>query len=201
MANTPAPLRQVVAARLRQYREHSLLGLTQDHVGRAAQRLGFDWGRSSVAAIELGERDLSAAELLALPYIIDEAVRVSMPGARVSFRVSLAELLAPGRLEVLALSDVVHLRPKQVETWLGADPPGIAPRRLTDDTTGEAEQKAARRLGVDISVLASTTNNLWGRSLTAERDARLTGRDDLTPQTRGHVTRVLLDEIRDELEA
>jgi hypothetical protein len=197
MTSTPASLRQVVAVRLREHRE-GLISLTQDDVARAAQRLGFDWGRSSVAAIEAGERDLSGAELLALPYILDEAIRVAVPGARIGYRVSLAELLRPGRTEVLALSDTLTMTRKQVDGWLEGAHPELNPRRLDTETVGEAEQKAARSLGVTVSTLSSMTNKAWGHSLTVERDARLADRDDVTPQTRGHVTRQLVSELRQQ---
>jgi transcriptional regulator with XRE-family HTH domain len=190
-----APLSQVVGFRLRELRE--MVGMTQDHVARAAQRLGFEWSRSSVAALEAGDRDLSAAEFLALPYILDEAARVSLPTAEVAFGASLAELLSPRRQERLALSDNLSLAPKQVSEWLGETTPKLTPRRLNDEQTiGEAEHKAARRLGIDVARLHGLALDVWGRSLTAERDARLANRDDVQPQTRGHVTRELLDELR-----
>lgn len=66
---------------------------------------------------------------------------------------------------------------------------------------GEAEQKAARTLdcsALDVSALA---HRLWGRGLTEERDRRVheSGHDVDTPAAvrvrRGHVTRLLVDEL------
>jgi hypothetical protein len=70
---------------------------------------------------------------------------------------------------------------------------------------GEAEQKAARRLAVDPHDLAIVAFAQWGRSLTEERDARVAALSDIstTPRTtqarRGHVTRLLLDELEPKL--
>lgn len=67
---------------------------------------------------------------------------------------------------------------------------------------GEAEYKAARSLGVLAGLIGPASYLLWGRSLTAERDAREAERHG--PQDserarrtqRGHVTRELLAELR-----
>jgi transcriptional regulator with XRE-family HTH domain len=80
-----------------------------------------------------------------------------------------------------------------------------------DAAEGDAERKAARRLGLDDPVeLALAAIALWGHSLTEERDRRL---EPLVPDiaklggsnlsagartlqaTRGHITRRLLDEL------
>jgi transcriptional regulator with XRE-family HTH domain len=70
---------------------------------------------------------------------------------------------------------------------------------------GDAEMKAAVRLGVTSGDVARTSHVLWGRSLTAERDARLAETAPAhasrkTLQTlRGHVTRSMLAELRSVL--
>lgn len=72
----------------------------------------------------------------------------------------------------------------------------------------EAEDKAARRLGVPVEVLREASEQLWHRRLTDEREARLEARltetGEATPRSlqavRGHVTRELLDELRHTLE-
>ena len=67
---------------------------------------------------------------------------------------------------------------------------------------GEAEQKAARKLGVTPQTIAQAAYDIWGRSLTDELNLRVEQIDwlDGTPTRqvqayRGHVTRELLDQI------
>ena len=70
----------------------------------------------------------------------------------------------------------------------------------------EAEQKAAKRLGVTADDIMAGALYLWGRTLSAERDARAEKQatDDASPRRlqaiRGHVTRDLLNELRPVLE-
>jgi len=71
------------------------------------------------------------------------------------------------------------------------------------DALGDTETKVAATLGVTPTMLALIARQRWGRTLTAERDRRLTAQGrggDADPRTvqalRGHVTRELLDELR-----
>lgn len=58
----------VVGERVRLFREAQ--GIRQEDIANEARRYGFPWGRSSVAALEAGNRDLSIGELLILPSMI-----------------------------------------------------------------------------------------------------------------------------------
>ncbi|WP_141564346.1 hypothetical protein [Mycolicibacterium palauense] len=59
---------------------------------------------------------------------------------------------------------------------------------------GETEERAARSLGVDKPALATAMAQLWGRTLSAQRD-HLAG-PDATPQKRGRVARQLKTDLR-----
>jgi transcriptional regulator with XRE-family HTH domain len=82
--------------------------------------------------------------------------------------------------------------------------PGTALHRLEEaerDASGEAEQKAARKVGVPAAHVAVAAHRLWGRGLTAERDRRVAERDPggrprSVQAARGHVTRQLMAELR-----
>jgi transcriptional regulator with XRE-family HTH domain len=74
---------------------------------------------------------------------------------------------------------------------------------------GEVEHNLARRYGISVDVVMETAINLWRRSVTAERDARvdemIAERDEQpSPRSRqayrGHVARELLKEIGPLLE-
>ncbi|WP_231939032.1 hypothetical protein [Brevibacterium sandarakinum] len=62
----------------------------------------------------------------------------------------------------------------------------------------QAEQRAAKKLEMDPDDLKQMAEELWGRTLEGE-SARRVGPDS-TPQARGRVTRVLVEEIRAALE-
>jgi hypothetical protein len=62
-----------------------------------------------------------------------------------------------------------------------------------------AEERAAVRLGVDVPTLQRLAQEAWSDTLEAE--ARRRAGEGSSPQARGRVTRVLIDEIRARLEA
>lgn len=64
----PRQLSAVVGEGLRKFRESR--GLRQEDIANAARDYGFTWGRSSVAALEAGNRELSIGELLLIPAIV-----------------------------------------------------------------------------------------------------------------------------------
>ena len=82
----------------------------------------------------------------------------------------------------------------------GVTPTGEACKAVLDGESGEAEKKLAARLGVTPRKVAVQAVKLWGRTLTAEREARLKDRLGDTPDssagslqtTRGHITRELI---------
>jgi len=68
------------------------------------------------------------------------------------------------------------------------------------DAKRDAELKAAQSLCVPPFAIALAARRLWGRSLTEERDAQLSGHGADEPSRtlqalRGHITRKLLAEI------
>src|SRR4051794_6203128 len=75
-------LNEAVGARVAELRQ--LFRLTQDDLARAAQRVGFSWGSSSVAELELGRRNLDAEELFGLPAIFTEALERSIAANQVA---------------------------------------------------------------------------------------------------------------------
>ena len=85
-----------------------------------------------------------------------------------------------------------------------------APENRLPDQTSDAPQKAAERierrlrLRVTASDVDSTAQQLWSRSLEAERERRVSDRHQLTggslPTIRGHVSRDLDRELAHEME-
>ncbi|MFI0772350.1 helix-turn-helix domain-containing protein [Streptomyces sp. NPDC021218] len=64
----PRPLPVIVGERLRLFRE--IKGLRQEDVADAARNHGLSWGRSSIAALEGGNRDIRLDELVPLRAVI-----------------------------------------------------------------------------------------------------------------------------------
>jgi hypothetical protein len=82
-----------------------------------------------------------------------------------------------------------------------AKAPATVKASAVQEAGGEAEQKAARKLGVHPAAVALAAQRQWGQSLTAERDKRVLERSPgESPRRiqaiRGHVTRTLLGELR-----
>lgn len=83
--------------------------------------------------------------------------------------------------------------------------PAIAKTRAMQEASGEAEQKAARKLGMLPTAVALAAQRRWSQGLTAERDKRVLERSlGESPRRvqaiRGHVTRALIAELRPLLE-
>lgn len=262
--SSPPPaveLRVAVGIGVRAIREAA--GRTQDDVARAARILGVAWDRTKVAALERGDKALSAEELILLPAILREAgapfwnmTELFGGGAvQVSLSYAVAPLEAHGVADLLAGSPPIlwvekadaeagrHAERRGLGRGLGALIPkhpadqrqpvipsedvDAAIGRLVelgldrieaDDLrrvavfAGEAEEKAARKLGESKLVIAAVAFALWGRSLTEERDM-LVGLEieksqwdpDFTPRRvqaiRGHQTRRLLSEMSERIAA
>jgi transcriptional regulator with XRE-family HTH domain len=210
-------LHEAIGGRLRVLREGE--GLLQDDIARRARGVGLAWTQATVAAVERGRRAIDLAELLLLTAVYDVPLTALFEGRE---RVQLTEtawadlgalqrLVRGGRLQLVDVEAPIH-------KWFepGRRNPGDLASTLADPLlreledaeqagSGDAEMKAAVRLGVSRGDVARTSHVLWGRSLTAERDARLAetapaqaSRKSLQV-LRGHVTRRMLDELRSVL--
>jgi transcriptional regulator with XRE-family HTH domain len=181
---------QVLLARnLRRLRDSG--GWTQVELASRARELGLEWTADTVVAIESSRREFSLAEALLVPRLLNA---------------NLAELAKAGDEDLV----VVKGQELQAETWeaLVAGKRLLRLSRLLDSSlrqaSNEAEKKAARSLGVSAADLVVLANRLWNRGLTDERDARVraeVGAAELPKAKRqalrGHVTRRLLQELRE----
>lgn len=215
-----------IGRRLKALREAA--GVRQEDVSTAARACGLSWGRSTVAMLEAGNRRLDWYEFLLLPVVLqvsqvgsytlpellagdDEMVELT-PQAHAT-RAELARLLAegpefldlngwklPGVLSGAEVMETIVDRARWRRKGHTAEQVEI----LMREAAGEAEQVAARKLGVTPYAVAVGARRLWGRSLTAVRDARAADAGELGAESlravRGHVTRELLDELRAHLE-
>jgi transcriptional regulator with XRE-family HTH domain len=193
-----------VGRRIRKFREEA--GRSQDELADAARRAGIDWTRASVASLETGRRGLEAEEFMLLP------LALKILTGRDQWR--LGDLL-PDVWIRMPLGAMTHARSlrrllagESVEGWgvaAGtAEDMDRAADRLKEQT--EAVRHAARRLEVEPGTVSRAADRLWRRSFSEEREQRVAERGGAgaSPRSlqaiRGHVTRVLINELRQALE-
>jgi transcriptional regulator with XRE-family HTH domain len=207
---------QVVGERLRSRREAKQW--RQEDVARRMREDNLHpWDRVTVASVEAGARSLTATESAALCAVFhkswvefleldDDDPSEEVEGVYAHRLLIEGQLLDPHDVAV-ETSPGVHVRwPLIIEalrgdgTYLAAGAVG-GPGPIRPD---ETDRKAARSLGVAAEDVRRAATTLWGRSLAAERDKRL----DESPLSRsprslqahrGHVTRMLLGELRAQL--
>jgi transcriptional regulator with XRE-family HTH domain len=198
-----------IGSTIRHLREAA--GRRQEDVASSARDLSLLWVHATVAALETGRRDLSIEEFLLLPRILQGAgIDRSLPDLLGEGSIALSPAVAASAEElrgVLAGSQPDDDWKPTVpgDSLAGAKSKYGADLAVINEARDDATLKAARRLGVEPIVIAQGARKLWGRSLAAERDERVKqgGSDAGQARTlqahRGHVTRALLDELRQAL--
>lgn len=215
------PFSVALGHRLRQVREERQK--TAAEVASMSRFVGLNLDRATVIRIELGQRQVSVADLLLLASLYGKAV---------------AELLPT---EPVQLSEAAGATPQQLRAALTAPPagwdlprlhqafrrgldkartgvvryskrfPGAAPFTVMEaaaDARSEVDQTvkdAARRLNVSPEQVRIAARHLWDRTLTDERDRRVAALGGATTARakqarRGHITRALLAELAPEVE-
>jgi hypothetical protein len=220
-------LHQVIGRQLRAFR--SVFGLRQEDIAAVARMKGLDWVQATIAAIEAGQRPVSIEELLILPSVLrlaapgtdriellpgDELVALTPQSAvpMAELRRAFAYILGQGLIETLFFGEYALASPdreKLRRTWFwllaGKELPPLEYVKTLQAAAGEAERKAAAKLGVSPVVIAAAAYALWGRSLSEERDRRVAALGEAPARTvqarRGHVTRTLLAELTDKYPA
>lgn len=214
------PFAEALGAQLRQTRAGE--GRTIEDVAQSARQLGLPWHRPTVGQVERGKRGLSAAELFLLPLVYGRPLRDLLPpvdqtvwltdetavyGAELhrvlddGYDPGRSGYFRPGswhrrtRMSKDEVMEAVQGLAAKESNW----PHGALLKHMGHPD--EAETKAAKRLDTTPQYVAYAARELWGRGLTAERDARLAERSD-TPDTpralqaaRGHITRALITEL------
>lgn len=189
----PGALRLIVGRRVRAIRKEA--GARQVDVATAARAFGLPWPASKVAALEVGAKCVSAEELLLLPAVLTAAL-----GRPVGY----ADLFDDDA--DVRLSPAVVVAARDVPALLaGCDSPFALAAAGGGGNTwwDESAWRVARSLEVDRQTLIDACARLYGRSLSAERDARAA---ELLPADaprrtvqakRGRITRDLEREIRE----
>ncbi len=191
--NAEISLTELIGCNLRDWRVRK--SITQDELAALGRNGGLEWSRSIVASIENGNRSLIVDELVALALVGGPSPAELLSGSK-SARVQVAEVTYALSVirEVVVGPYVSRIKHQTLRTLL-----------VEESAQLEAEQKAARKLGVTAEVIAATALELWSNSFTSERNERVEKLADpgATPRTlqalRGHVARRLLEEIQSVL--
>lgn len=185
--------------------------MTQHEAARLFARRGAPLSRSKIAAIEAGERpNLAFADILVMAHTFNVEVAELFDGTG---PVAIAEHVVLSRPVIRGLLRGTNVQEGSV-SW---DPLTqhtellrIADVRAEGDamTAGQfrlvdADHTLARRLNVAPQIVVDVALQMWGNTLTEERDARVArfGGMDLGERQahRGHITRELSQEIEAEL--
>lgn len=185
-------------------------GLTLDQLATEMRERGVKWTTARVIEFEKGQLRLTLPILLALT----QSLR-----ALVGRHYMLSDLIPDDRAW-LKLTDTWRTPRHLVREVLdgipvplpivNGDVPDSGPwrhessviedMRVSSDsiTATLAEQRAARRIGVRPRQVAMWANMLWGTHLDDEVSRR--AGDGASSQARGHVTRLLVDEIKGKID-
>jgi hypothetical protein len=176
---TPVNLRTIIGANLRELRGDK----TQEQLAQSVSFFGLRWTRATIAALETGRRDLSKIEELVLATVLGRPLTELYDSHGKDVQLQLTTRFA-WAMPADSWSKLIRGEPVA-----GAN----AQRTFT-----EAEQKAAAKLGIKPASVSLLAGELWGRSLTEERDRRLaeSGVGGDKRAHAGHITRGLLDELR-----
>ena len=196
MSPRPIPYQAVIRRNLRRLRLK--LGWRQEDLALRARARGLRWSASTVTAIEIGRRPISAGELLLLPTLL---------------QVPLTDLVSGNQDEVVDIDGVLVTTAAMDEVGRGAALTElesvffVTPPRVEIGPT-DAERKAAKSLStatnsaISVRDLIATAQLLWeGRRLDEERERRLKaapGHGSLA-RRRGHITGLLQKELLENL--
>lgn len=221
-------LGQLLGDRLREMREER--GLAQDEVARMAKGVGLPWALATVVAFENGRRkSVTLEELLLLSHAFSvepsdwfigkgwaqltpesmaslKVIRAMLAGSPTVHWIRISERLwdipqfkdAPNLLGVQF--EKLRERLRRAEDYLGPQFNTEAAIDAVHAAAGQTEVKAAYKLHVKPLDISLAAFRLWGRSLTQERNRRVSEAARQATlrslqATKGHITRTLLKEL------
>jgi len=191
------PLSSVVGRNLRFFREQRRQ--TQTDAARHLLVGGLRWSRDQVSTLETGNREsITFEELYAIAF---------------AYGVPIAQLFAGDDDQVVKINDRVFATLKTVRESFSRQPTRLMTRQEEEEdwkrweelaakyaaARDEADKAVAGKLGYPVEWVISAAHDLWGHSLTEERDARLGDTSGIPARTlqakRGAMTRKLTAEI------
>ena len=172
-------------------------GWRQEDLALRARARGLRWSASTVTAIEIGRRPISAGELLLLPTLLQVPLTELVSGDQDEIDID-GVLVTKAAMDQIGRGGALT----ELESVFFVTPP-VVEMGATD-----AERKAATSLSkatnstIPVRDLIASAQLLWeGRRLDEERDRRLKttqGKGNLA-RRRGHITGLLQKELLEEL--
>lgn len=200
--NKAVPLSRIVGGNLRFFREAKRQ--TQADAARHLAAGGLEWTRDQVSTLENGNREtISFEELFAIAY---------------AYAVPIARLLDGDDEQVIAINartfatlDMARRAFSQQAARLPTHRDEAEHRRRREEwerehppERDEADQAVAEKLDQPVAWVIEAARELWGHTLTEEREKRLGDTSELSPRTlqakRGAMTRKLTAEIEPHIE-
>lgn len=177
---------------------------SQDEVARFARVYGLPWTQQVIGAVEAGSRRLDITETILLSGALGVGVLELLAGDDVVRLTENTTAHLNGVREMLSTwktGDMRKTDPEVTATWGLRVDAGGSPSQEDLAAAQIAERRAATKLGVAPHDIAAAAHELWGQSMTKERDRRTADQagDNVTPSSRqalrGRVTRQLLGEL------
>nr|WP_255396208.1 helix-turn-helix transcriptional regulator [Kocuria sp. CNJ-770] len=207
----------VIGQNVRQIRERR--GLTLDDIARESREYGLRWNTGRVSRIERGDGAVTMETLLVLALVLSELTGESVTPAvlldasepieiapQATLRPGVVREVLEGRNAGLFVGDLVDGE-KLIQEAVGrlqdrmgayrnVMGPGFDTERVNEAQAAWslADERAARKLGVANAEFLAWSVRLWGHTMSAEVEKR--AEPGASPQKKGRITRVLLDELR-----
>jgi hypothetical protein len=179
---------------------------THSDIVKAARHHGLEWSESWISGLERAQKTLTAEQFLILPFVLATALRHHVAVADLLVGDEPVALAGPdGTISASRLYDTVtasaaqrNFTARSVPVSPVAPEIGEAARRAqrlrdisraglgdvdirklaeAESDAGDAEERMARKLGVPLVVVIAAAAMAWGRSITAERTARVSALD------------------------
>lgn len=178
---------------------------TQRQIAEELNRVGLRWGPTRYAQLEAGEVPITVGLLLLLTAVFDQRT----PPVDLADLLEIHDEEGQGLIaltpDCLAPDDAVgrvlrgEARPAELARHLQVrerkpSPPPAPP----DDGYTHADWRVARQLGLGKAAMLALSRELWGQSLTQERDRRL-GDSQTSLVERARMTAELRQQLEEEL--
>jgi hypothetical protein len=197
---TLTTLEQAIGQQMRRLREGA--AVRQETIASGAAMWALPWTQATVAAIELGQRGLMLGEFIMLPLVFLEVGIHRADGTPLQLEDFVPQYVEENMPNVPVVPGGLQMPLKIVRTLLrGGHPSAKDLPQQRPAGPGVAERKMARKLGCSTTAVMNLAQELWQRTLSEERDARIGARaaqlDRRSLQAvRGRVTRALVSELK-----
>lgn len=166
--------------------------LSREDFASRMRSLGFRWTGNRVTQVVTARRPMSLLEIAGVCSVLQVSVeelllfadsKVDLPGGQVDVA-DVASALGGGDMWARKQATLAQMSAVFADHM-------------------DATVKAAKRLGVTTADVDAAARTLWGQTLAGERDKRVQPVEGETPRAlqarRGHITRALLAELREQL--